>query len=292
MTTATKSAALTTVLRAYRFDTSNTADAAAHDALRAKLTAQGLTCFETWGGDAGGHYLSQLDGLTLTLETDHLFANQWNTAPIPGVSETGYRVFDWAQDYMPDGYNKRIKQGHYLEQTEGMIAIRKDTLKCGYCGNQEPAATAPAFCQNCLDSEYLKSSELYLTRLVPVDCKGRPGPLTEAEAAELLPRYRDAQTTGSTERGRKRIAAARRKIADNYTKAVRVATTERDGFTWLMDHGFNTENVIFYSHTERFGFGWRSPVDPEVLSRLLDVISEFPFAYDIKTADRTLSGER
>lgn len=41
-------------------------------------------------------------------------------------------------------------------------------------------------------------------------------------------------------------------------------------------------NAIYYTHTQRWGFGWRKPLDAAAHSALLDVISEFPGDYDIK----------
>ena len=52
-----------------------------------------------------------------------------------------------------------------------------------------------------------------------------------------------------------------------------------------MDHGVSIDNCIYYSHTGRFGFGWREPVGQAVYSALVDVLCEFPFDYDIKKAE-------
>lgn len=279
-----------TTIHAYRFDTKNPNEKAAYDALRAKLTAQGLKCFETWGG-GGSYWMPKIDGREIELETKYLFDNQWNTAPIDGYSNKGLRVFDWAQDY-PINFGAHIKRGHYLAQTDEMREIRRNTHACGYCGKQEPAAKGNVFCPHCLDSEYLKESELYLTRMIAVDAKrDARTPLTDAERAHLLPLYRAAQLHGTTERGRARIANLRKELESDFKRRIANATTEHDGFVWLIDHGINTSNVIFYPYTGRFGFGWRQPCSAEFVSALLNVISEFSFPYDIKCADgRTLSG--
>lgn len=275
-----------TILHAYRFDISKPNEKTAYDALRAMLSGtMGLKCFETWGG--GSHWMPTLDGHTLTLETESLFNNQWNTAPI-GESKSGYRVFDWAQDYHSRdiGKNPLIKQGHWLEQTAEMREIRRNTNGCGYCGKQEAAAKGLVFCDKCLDSPYLKAAELHLLRMVAVDESDKKrAELTEAERAYLLPLYKAAQLHGSTERGKARIAKERADLEAEYLKTTAAAKTKRDGFLWLMNHGINTENCIYYSHTDRFSFGWRRPVDKEMESAILEVISEFPFSYEIKTED-------
>ncbi|KAF0123956.1 MAG: hypothetical protein FD152_3178 [Xanthobacteraceae bacterium] len=283
---------MTTTVHAYNFDTSTDAGRAGYADLKARLTAMGLECFETHGG--GSHYKPELDGRAVELETKHLFRDQWNTAPIEGVSDKGLRLFDWAQDVnSPIGAPPRIKRGHWLEQTPAMREARRNTMKCGYCGKQEPAAKGYVFCPHCLDSEYLGEGDLHLTRMASVEDTNKPrAPLTEAEKGHLLPLYREAQIHGSTERGRARIASERAKVIEKHRKVTTDATTERDAMLWLMDRGIRTDNVIFYSHTGRFCFGWRKPVGGAVLAELLNIMSEFPAPYDIKTEDgRTLSGE-
>lgn len=232
----------------------------------------------------------KLDGMTVELETKHLFDNQWNTGPIEGITENGLRVFDWfiqaehgnIRDSAPYG----IKRGHYLEQTPEMRDIRDNTSCCGYCGHQESARKSTIFCNKCIDSEYLKESDLHLLRMVPVSEKNETRkPLTEAEKNHLLPLYRDAQIHGATERGKARTKAQRESVESKYKEAIQNAQIEHDGFIWLMDHGVNTHNVIYYNHTKKFSFGWRNPIDETILSNLLDLLPEFPFTYEIKCAD-------
>lgn len=280
---------LTTKLHRYHFDTNNPQERADYEKLQAKLKALGLECFETWGG--GSHY--NLKGIetqtkTVQLETSSLFNNQWNTAPFSGHS--GLRVFDWAQDY-PINFGKNIKQGHWLEQTPAMKSIRDNMLKCGYCGKMEPAQKGYVFCPHCLDSEYLERKDLHLLRLLPIssDYKNRKE-LSQAELDYLLPLYVAAQSGATSERAKARHKAKRESLEKQYKKAIKTAETEYKGFNWLLDAGLNIENCIYYSHTDRFSFGWRNPVDAEVVSAILDVISEFPFDYEIKCADgKTLS---
>ncbi len=291
-----------TILRTYSFDVTTESGRADWQALKEKLSSgphcHGPVLADCW------QFVSDLDGQTVELETRHLFDNQWNTAPIEGKSDKGLRVFDWAlqADSAPHSNlsaPRGIRRGHYLEQTAEMRELRRNTMKCGYCGKQEPAAKGYVFCPHCIDSEYLKESDLPLTRMRPIDESGfgpkakESAPLTEAEKAHLLPIYRAAQIHGSTERGKARIAAERAKVAAEYESTLHNATVKRDGFVWLMDRGIRTENVIFYSHTGRFSFGWRKPLGESELAELLAAMNgEFPFPYDIKTeSGRTLSGE-
>lgn len=276
-----------TTLHVYRFDTRKPDESTAWAELRAQLKATHPHCMESHGGAL--HYQPAHAG-AVTLETAPLFENQWNAILPDGK---GYRVFDWALDYNPHG-DPKIKQGHYLVQTEEMREIRRNTAACGYCGAQEPAQKGYVFCPHCIGSEYLKASELHLTRMRPVDTpfSENRAPLSDAERAHLLPLYRDAQLQGNTARDRARVAKARAGIVSKRDNAIRNATMEHDGFAWLMDHGIKTDNVIFYSHAGRFCFGWRANgCDAELVSAILDCISEFPFPYEVKCADgRNLQG--
>lgn len=302
MKTATEKKTIQTVVHAYNLDTSKPDDAKAYAEM-----CDGLKGWPhrmkslSMGRDDNGYYFgfgSHHDGQTITLETDFLFENQWNTAP-EEEGKNGWRVFDWAEDalFYPNGReNLTTRRGYWIEQTPEMREVRRNTNTCGYCGKFQPAANGSVFCMACIDSPYLKASELHLTRLRPVDTPfnvNRPE-LTQAEKDHLIPLYKEAQTKGTTERGKVYAAKKRSDAAEKCERAIRNATTERDGFLWLLDHVGSgiVENCIYYSHTGKFSFGWRSKgVDKEVESAILDCISEFRFPYEIKCADgRTLSG--
>lgn len=220
------------------------------------------------------------------LETKHLFDNHWNATASDGI---GLRVFNWAECKYS---NRHIKEGYWLDQTSAMRKILRNTHKCGYCGAQEPAQKRHVFCPHCIGNEHLTEKNLSLTRMVSVRDDNKPrAPLTDAEREHLLPVWREAQLHGTGERSIAAAVKARAAVEKNYRSAIAKAEAEYNGFLWLLDRGFQTSNVIYYSHAGRFGFGWRSPVDGDLLSNLLDVISEFPYPYDIKCAGgRTLSG--
>lgn len=276
----------------YHYDCEIPAENAEYMALVDRLKSQGLKCFESWGGGKG-HYMPfakfKESGLSVELEANQVFDNQWNTTPILGFSEKGYRVFDWAQDH-PIDFRKSIKRGHYLEQVPEMSELRRNTAACGYCGKQEPMQKGYVFCPHCAGSPYLEVKDLFLTRMQAVSKAKDRAPLTEAETAYLLPIYKEAQLHGQGERGIAKMKKARETVESTYSKAIDKAETEHAGFIWLLDKGFTIENVIYYSHTNRFSFGWRNPVASELVDELLQVISEFPFNYEIKCADgRTLA---
>jgi hypothetical protein len=275
-----------TTITSYYFNTSYLKEAAAHKALAARLRKTNGKCFISWG--KGSHYeAAWAEGVPVTLETEHLFGNQWNTAP-SGVAGN-FRVFDWAEDYLP---NKKIKRGHYLAITPEMTAARKHTVACGYCGHQEPDTAAASFCPKCLGSEYLAEKDLHLTRLIPVCDKADRAPLTEEEASVLVPLWREAQGLGKQSQLSKRRRDIAALVPDAEAKAaagIQEAHIKTNALTWLMDRGFlEIENVIYYTHTARFGFGWRNALNPGQCSDLLDILDApgdaFPYHYDVKEA--------
>lgn len=271
-----------TIIHTYSYDTKE-GDAAAYAALVARLANHPHRMHAI-----GEYYVPAWDGQTVELETKHLFSNQWNTAA-GSLSEKGSRVFDWAEEaiFINGVERPHIKRGHWLEQTPEMVAIRQETATCGYCGHHHPTG-AFAFCPDCLGSEYLKEGDLPLTRMLPVaeTWSGKRAPLTPAELAERLPLFIHAQTYGNTERDRVRLAKQRVDINHKAELRIDQAKTERDGMIWLLDHGLKIDNVIFYSHTGRFGFGWRTKLSAAELAALQAAIgAEFAFPYDIETDD-------
>lgn len=283
-----------TILRKYEFDVATPAGKEAWAAFKLEREQSGGGhIFGPVFHEIGSSYA--LDGVTLELDTKHLHENQW-TATEPGGKQ--YRVFDWFLQAhgnytggMADASRPNIRRGHYLEQTNAMKEIRRNTNACGYCGNQEPAAAGAVFCPKCLDSEYLTIDNLPLLRMQAVDDRSSRGPLSAPELDYILPLYRQAQIHGNSDRAKKRIAANLERVHAKYAKATRNATNERDGFLWLMERGINTANVIYYDHTERFCFGWQKKLEEPLLGDLLNVISEFGWPYRIECADgRKLEG--
>lgn len=277
-----------TKIHYYYFNTAHDDEREAYKKLCKKLESQGLELSDSISADHRNYYknlIAPLNGKEIELETTHLFNNQWNTAPTE-TSDQGLRVFDWAEGIHI--HNRNIKEGQYLEQTDEMREIRRNTYKCGYCGAQHQAAKGLVFCDKCLDSEYLEEKDLHLLRLLPVEAtRGNREHLTDAEKAHLLPQYIEQQTVATNSRKVKALEKQRENLHKDYEKAVYEATTKRDGFLWLMDRNINIDNCIYYSHTDRFSFGWRKPVSDEVASKLLDIISEFPFNYEIKAQSKT-----
>lgn len=279
-----------TVLHAYNFNLNQPQDAKAYAELCARLERGPRRMKSLSVKPNSSHYRTgdNLDGQEIELETAFLFENQWNTASI-GDNKIGYRLFDWAEDAIFNYRgveNLKDRRGYWLEQTDEMREIRRNTNVCGYCGKYQPAANGAVFCDKCLDSPYLEESHLHFLRLRPVDNSGYQPKLSESEKAYLMPLYREAQTRGTTECGKKRLTDLRAKIEAKYAKDAADVQTEYKGMLWLLDNGFGPnimENCIFYNHTGKFGFGWRTPLSDLQRDALLE--KEFPFPYDMKCAN-------
>lgn len=268
---------LKTTIHRYSFNTSNPEQLAQYNAMKAQIPTKKDGRGEwmnAWGGNhpSRGNISEEIE-----LEITCIFENQWNSAT--------ERVFDWYEEYQLQ--NKSLKRGHWLEITPEMVQVRRETLKCGYCGchygPHHDKTPVNGFCAKCLDSSYLKETDLFLLRLVPIcDDRKEKQPLTDEEKEMLMPLYIDRQTQGNDSRAAQARKQAREDILNDYEKTTKEATTKRDGLLWLWDHNIPLDNVIYYSHTDKFCFGWRNPLSPDVHSRLLDLISEFPFEYEIK----------
>jgi hypothetical protein len=78
--------------------------------------------------------LEQVGGQWVDVETDHLFSDQFNTAPIPGVSELGLRVM-------------------HADVVEIEGDIREGIAKCQWCYGYD--RTGAGVCDQCGKAEYL-----------------------------------------------------------------------------------------------------------------------------------------
>lgn len=258
-----------TILHKYKFDISNPNERILYQKLYEELS-DGRNWMHCLAGYAFGNNEKVPEG-KVELETEFLFSNQWNT-------KCGFRVFDWYEGIY---HNSCYKVGHYLDITEEMKEIRRNTNVCGYCGYQEYSETGNAsdLCTSCLSSPYLKKEDLFLLRMLPVELHfPNRNKLTKKELDYLLPLYTDAQT-------KKKIRdqqAMRSEIKREREKKVTLAHTEAEGMLWLLDHDVNIENVIFYNHTNTFCFGWRSGLSADIKGELEKLLKDFPFKWEIK----------
>lgn len=276
-----------TTIHYYRYDLSNKDDSKAWKTLQKRLLAEKRPFFNVISDPKHSEHPRKTCDESITLETNFLFSNQWNEAD--SEEKRGRRLFHWYNDYLLLR-DQGIAQGHWLEITPEMCDLLETTLVCGYCEALYRKGHYPkrGFCSRCLDSEYLQSEQLFLLRLLPV-AKHLPTrkPLTDNERDFLMPKYLEAQTTGTNSRAVAKRKKQRKNVISTAKKAIHHATQERDGYLWLLDHNVNIDNCIYYDHQGIFSFGWRSQrgVSPDVKAALLDVLCEFPFPYEIKCLD-------
>jgi hypothetical protein len=271
-----------TALHKYYLDTRNPAEAKAYKELEEKLKST----------PGRGHWLNCIvtekdrhdpPAGEITLEARNLFDNQWN-------SSVG-RVFDWFEEQPLERHMKTIHRGHYLDITEEMINIRRNTLVCGYTRMQFPAGhqfningkpvSGFNLSERALGSEYLEEKELHLLRLKPVCEKFDRAPLTPDEFNLIHPLYVEAQL--KTKQRDKIIQAGKSlsRVESEYQEAMRHATAERDGKLFLLKRDVNLDLVIYYPHTGTFSFGWHKPVCKAVADRLREILKDFPAEYEI-----------
>ena len=268
---------ITTTLNLYHFDLRDEGQKKEYNILTKALKAQGLKKFHSHGGR--GHYYPFLNQEgPVSLETKFLFNNQWNC-------DLG-RIFDWAEDYIPD--NQNIKRGHYLTITQEMRDVRDCRWQCGYCGESETHALGVEpenpFCQKCFTSEYLKEEDLYLTRLRQVSDTRTPPPLTEAEYETLTLRKGTRLQARVQRFKRKALESRDRSIAQLHRK-IEIECMTYEAKCWLYERGADPslgDNMIYYDHLKKFSFGWRGPLSKDHREFLEEHLPNFPWPYEIK----------
>ena len=257
-------------LIAYNYDLTDHNQAEDYKRLTQDLKKMGLKVFATYGGGSD----SKVKTGIVNLDTSHVFDNQWNTTD-DSPTNPKLRVMDWCEPIIP---NKRLKRGYYIVPNDHIHLLRATTFKCGYCGAYSKET---GFCGECIGTSCLTEDNLHLLRLQTVLDTSR-APLTEDESNYLLPLYYKAQSEEADTEAGSALRARRQAIKDNADKAILHAKTERDGFLWLMNAHIKTDNCIYYSHTNTFSFGWRSPINPEARKLIETALQGFPFNYEFK----------
>ena len=78
--------------------------------------------------------MEKVAGMTLEVKTDYLFKDQYNTAPIPGISEKGLRIMQNVVEEVIDDE-------------------RPGKARCRWCGRTGPAQ---GVCMTCGKTDYLE----------------------------------------------------------------------------------------------------------------------------------------
>lgn len=96
---------------------------------------------------------------------------------------------------------------------------------------------------------------------------------------------KDCTPEAKIKRQKAEAEALKNKILEQGKASLKKAQIEADGLSWWVECGFSVKNCIYYGHKDVFCFGWRNALTKEECNRLLDVISEFPYAYELKCND-------
>lgn len=78
--------------------------------------------------------MAKVAGMTLEVETEHLFKDQYSTVPIPGISEKGLRIMQNVVEEVIDDE-------------------RPGKARCRWCGRTGPAQ---GVCMTCGKTDYLE----------------------------------------------------------------------------------------------------------------------------------------
>ena len=252
-------------VKKYYYNLSNEEEAKAYQELKDRMEARGTKLFDCI---SSGEKSGQIEG-EFELEEKFIFNNQCNAGD--------FRVFDWYGHIYP---NRKIKDGHYIESGPGfdyLQNLRRTTKVCGYCGKQYPKATEhQSWCEKCLGSQYLKEDELRLLKLKHIASNGSRE--TELPPDWLVEKYHNMQREARTARLE---AEKSRKLAD-CQKQIESAKIEYEGFKQIIEAGLSFDNCIYYNHTGRFCFGWRTALTEAEKIEIGDKLKNFTFEYDMK----------
>lgn len=238
----------------YRFDISAPVERLSYQAMVERLKATpGRGKFMNCTAYLGEVSVQRDAVRPVTLKTDHLFANQWNTVE-------GVRVFDW---YEPIFDNRDIRAGHYLEITDEMRHVRDSTYKCGYCGTRH---SAPGYCTECVGSTNLKRDNLNLLELKAIsDDSRRTGPIP----AGLEVMWDHAQ--------RQRLKRLVPGIIADADKAKAKIDRRAAGLMYAANHGIDPSNLIDYGPDKGFHLGWSELLQEFEVAQAKERLKDFPF---------------
>jgi hypothetical protein len=252
-----------TKLHRYYFDTSNPDELEAYNELNKTLKAtpgrgQWMNVYPTASLDYKNVPIGEV-----TLETKHLFSNQWNT-------ECGHRVFDWYEGIYP---NKSIKRGHYLDITPEMTAIRDTTFKCGYCGKE---VNKGVYHLECLSSEYITPECFSLLHPKAVSDTTRYEKLTKEEMERYTTLWFKAKEHHARASIESNVAA--------YKKDREIQERKFSLKIRLLERGIPKDLFIVYD-LDNVTFGWNEPVSELIADWLEAKLKNMDIPWTIKSVN-------
>lgn len=210
------------------------------------------------------------------IDTTHIFSNQYNTIGENG--RPGYRIFEYSEP-LADITIKPLGYGYYISSGIDKIReLQKKIKVCGYCGKQYKN-TKKQFCFACVGSKHLTKENYPLLRLVELLAKDKFNYKNVIVPIWLEDKIKKAQYKTQL----KELKKIKKDKLESIKKDIQSSKKELTAFKWLINNGIDFKNVIHYSHTDKFCFGWRNSLDESQKTELMNKLKEFPFNYEFKT---------
>lgn len=106
----------------------------------------------------------------------------------------------------------------------------------------------------------------------PAEVERINGTILPAVFDEIYKILENAEANFTAER-----EANKAKLIAQVEAATTKMQTKRDGLVLLIENDIDTENVIYYDHTDKFCFGWRKPLSADDQKALLGQLNKIGF---------------
>ena len=210
------------------------------------------------------------------IDLKNIFSNQYNTIDTEG--KKGYRVFEYSECLTtPTGYSSTepLGYGYYISKgIEEIRAYQKDLNVCGYCGKQY-YKSKKVWCNACLGSEHLTEDNYLLLKLKNInDDSYYKGKIPKSIINKIKANQKQARL----------LMLEKEKIEhmESILRDIKNKKIELKAFTWLVEKDIDFNNVIFYTHTNTFCFGWRDLLNDKQKEVLNKKLKNFPYNWEFK----------
>lgn len=201
------------------------------------------------------HHSSQYHSIRegeYVVDLKHIFNNQYNVSNEYG----SFRVFEYNRVYNHNGTGL-LGYGYYISSgIEDIREYQKRVKECNYCGKQY-IDSQQKYCDNCLGSELLSEDNYPLLRLTNIMDKPSTKPLPKYMIKKIKEAHKNKLISRENSRYMDAVVQAKVDLKNN--------EKEHKFKTLLINNGFGykeLDNLIFYTHKQKFTFGWRESIQP------------------------------